>query len=430
MKRKQKKWILIAAVFFCIIPAVSAQTVLSVEEAVRLGLENNLSLERTKLETDQKKRESNRSWNGLIPSVSASASASHATTLIGDPSPASIDEWIPGFSLSASMTLTTSIFTNIEQARLQYQAGLISYETARQTLELQVRKAFYQLLLLEANISLTEQSIGTAQSRYDQTAALARHGQASALEELSARVDLENMKPTLRTVQSGYNNALESFKQVIGIPLDEEITLAGSLDDTISFINTENIQKNGESASVTSLRMSLEIIEAQLKAAKLQAYTPSVSVSWNTSPSYSNSTWSDSGSFTARLTFSLDSLLPWSATKTQIDSLKTSVAIYQSNLAEAKMNSDLQVRQLVRTIEQSLETIEALKLNVDLAEQSYAMYEESYQKGTTDLQNLRSAADSLSTAQNRVQEELYNLLSATLDLENELNVPFGTLGRI
>jgi outer membrane protein TolC len=56
------------------------------------------------------------------------------------------------------------------------------------------------------------------------------------------------------------------------------------------------------------------------------------------------------------------------------------------------------------------------------------MYEEAYRQGTADFQSLRSARDSLSSAQNSVLEERYNLAAAILELEKELDVPFGSLG--
>jgi outer membrane protein TolC len=83
----------------------------------------------------------------------------------------------------------------------------------------------------------------------------------------------------------------------------------------------------------------------------------------------------------------------------------------------------------MRALEQSIESIEALSLNVDLARETYSMWEESYRQGSADLQQLRNAADSLSEAENRMQQEQYNLLAAILDLEKTLNVPFGTLNK-
>ncbi|QQO08680.1 TolC family protein [Breznakiella homolactica] len=407
---------------------LSAETNLTVDEAVQLALENNLSLERTKVDMEGKKRASDRSWNNLIPSVTASGSVSHGTALVGDLS-AGRDEWSSGGSLSASWSLSPAIVSGIKQTKTDYESGIITYEEAKQNLELQVRKAFYQILLYRANTDLIGQSIETAQSRYEQAYRSAQAGQVPKLDELSARVDLENLKPSLRSAEAQYMNAMDSFKQILGLPADTDISLTGTLDNDSGTIQVTGIRNVNESYSVSSLRKSLELLEAQKSTAWNQAYMPSLNLSWNTTPTYGSSSkeWTDNGSFSVALSFKLDNYLPWSSAREQIDSYNDSITNYQSQITEALMNSENQIRQHQRSIEQSLESIDSLRLNVELAEETYAMYEESYAKGTADLQSLRSAYDSLSEAKHNVQQEYYNLLSVSLDLEKELNVPFGTL---
>jgi outer membrane protein TolC len=74
-----------------------------------------------------------------------------------------------------------------------------------------------------------------------------------------------------------------------------------------------------------------------------------------------------------------------------------------------------------------LESLEATKLNVELAESTYEMIADAYRRGAADFQRLRGAGDSLEMAKNRLLQEQFNLISALLDLERELNIPFGTL---
>jgi hypothetical protein len=44
-----------------------------------------------------------------------------------------------------------------------------------------------------------------------------------------------------------------------------------------------------------------------------------------------------------------------------------------------------------------------------------------------DLQTLNATRDSLRTTQNKLLAEQFNLLSAILELEKELNLPFGSI---
>jgi outer membrane protein TolC len=130
------------------------------------------------------------------------------------------------------------------------------------------------------------------------------------------------------------------------------------------------------------------------------------------------------------LSLNLDSLLPGSTARTKLDSLNDSIRAAENQIREASLNQQSRLRQYTRTIEQSIGSVDVLLLNIALAEQTYAMYVESYRHGTSDLQQLRSAADSLSQTKNRLYQEYYTLISAVLDLEKEINVPFGNLANI
>ncbi|MFP3090039.1 TolC family protein [Treponema sp. TIM-1] len=421
--------------FFCVILAIlcftevqgqsnSPQTSLTIDEAVKIAMERNLGLQRSSRETAGKKRTSDRSWNSLLPSLGVSAGLSHPSSVTGSISPER-DGWTPGLSVSASLNISTAVIENIKKTKADYEAGLLSHEMARQELELQVRKLFYQILLLQANKELASRGLESALARYEESAALARIGQTSRLDELSARVDLENQRPKVRSAETLYANALDSFKAVLGIEQETELLLSGSLEyDGSGVIAESGGDESDSSLEMAVLRQGIKALEAQRKAAWHEAYIPTLRFSWNANPLYSNKTWNDSGSFSISLGINIDSFLPWSAARTQMDAFSDSIQSSQLQLAESLRNREDRIRQYERTINQTIETIEALKLNVELAESTYEMYGEAYRQGAADYQSLRNAADSLLQAQYQVQQEYYNLIAAVLDVEKELNREF------
>jgi outer membrane protein TolC len=124
------KLLVISAMMFASLHFLSAETVLTgtvltVDDAAALALKHNLSLERTRIETEGKKREAGNAWNSLIPSLSAGASYGRGTSLTGDLTPGR-EEWTPGVSLSAAMSLTPAIVSEIQRAKADYEAGLLS----------------------------------------------------------------------------------------------------------------------------------------------------------------------------------------------------------------------------------------------------------------------------------------------------------------
>lgn len=399
-----------------------AQTALTADSAVELALRNNLSLQRTKISTDAKKRASDRAWNALIPTVTASGSVARQNeATVGNP------EWTPGYSVGATLKLSPSVVAAIEQARLEYESGALTYEQARRSLELAVRKAFNQLLLFSAQVDTAARTIETARSQYEQTAAKAKVGQASQLEVLSAQVDWEKLKPTLESAKVAYEGALDSFKATLGLAADQEVTLTGTLEPEAATPQLLTATRAGENAGIVTLRKNLEVTEASKKATRDAALLPYLSLSYSKSPTYSNDQWSDKGSFSVSLGLRLDSFLPWSTTAESLNQFDDTIATLSNEITQQQRDSDTTLRQLRRSIEKSLASLQALKLAEQLAEKNYTMSEEAYRKGTLDLQSLKRAGDSLEAARLNVLEENYNLSGAILDLENELNLPFGSI---
>jgi len=430
--------ILILSVTVLTISAQDLQ-VLTVDEAVRIALENNLSLRQNSIDLGIKKRTQDRSWNSLLPTLGASARISHPTSITGPVEPASLNVWTPGFSLSAGLTLSSSVIDNIKKAQTDYQSGLLSYEAVNQEIELSVRKLFYQLLLLDSNRMLATQNFRNAQSRHEQTVVLTTIGQSSKIDELSARVDMENLRPLSINSEIIFDNTMDSYKAILGIPSETVVKLDGDLLVASNYVINNNVEINydilnsnagsGDSLEALMLLQSIRGMEAQRNSVRNSAYSPSLRFSWASTPLYNiqNDRWNDNGSFSISLGFNIDNFLPWSSAKTQIDNLNDNIRSAQIQLTDTLRNRDNRINQNVRTVIRILESLDAMTLNVELAESTYEMIEDAYSRGAADYQRLRNAGDSIGQAKNQLLQEQYNLVSTLLDLEKELNIPFGTL---
>jgi outer membrane protein TolC len=219
-----------------------------------------------------------------------------------------------------------------------------------------------------------------------------------------------------------YANTMDSFKAVLGIEHETELVLQGNLEYSGGI--TAGEENRGESLETVALRQGIKALEAGRKAAWHEAYIPALRFSWSANPLYRNEAWNDSGSFSISLGINMDSFLPWSTASTQLDALNDTIQSSQLQLAESLRNREDRIRQYERTVNQTMEAIEALRLNVELAESTYTMYEEAYRQGAADYQSLRGAGDSLLQAKYQVQQEYYNLIAAVLDMEKELNTAF------
>jgi outer membrane protein TolC len=125
--------------------------------------------------------------------------------------------------------------------------------------------------------------------------------------------------------------------------------------------------------------------------------------------------------FAVTLALSLDQLLPFSQSWVSIADSKDSIRQMQTNLSQAIRGAEMEIANIIMNLEKSAESIETLKMNVQLAERAYNMAEEAYNAGTRELLEVKEAEDELNNARIKVLEEKYSYTTGLLDLEYALN---------
>jgi outer membrane protein len=425
-------------VCMCVFSAAfaSAGTSYTVASAVECALANNISIKQSQLSLDSLERKKGISWNGLLPSLSAGAGASKtltetetktATGTVTETNPVSAYG-----SLNASLSASATLFTAVKGAQLEYEAGLISRESASRAVELSVRKAFYGILCDQANVDVLTSTLATAKKNHEQTLANRKVGLASELDALSAEVAVEDLRLSLLSAENALANDLSSFKSMLGIGEDEEISLVGSPEDALPAAEIEVSGIAGKSAEVASAEKTLESAKLAAIRANAQAWSPVFSLSMNyrySTVDIDQDEWTDNATVTAAVTVPLDGLIPWSASNSSRNSASETVRNLELQLASVSSSAKLKTESLQRKIRQSLTTLDARDMSVRLAEKSYAMTEQAYRSGAKDMLALQTSSDSLLKAKLLRMQEVYSLVSSILDLESALGVPFGTLGR-
>jgi len=423
---------LVAAV--ALVPA-SADSI-DLDKAVKLALEKNQSLQRAAITLLGTKRTADTALGVLVPSTSFSAGVARNPNQRYTSNGVTVDPvWSQTASAGVSLTLPASLFTNLAQAQLAYQSGSLTYDIARRSLEKNVRLSFGSLLLEEENIKLSEENLARKQQSYDDTRTKYKSGLASDLDVLSAQVAVETLKPSLQKLRTSYINDLGQFKVLLGIPTSQDVTLTGSLDEEVEkSLRLDALDSaNGESPDVRQAALSLRSAELTLDSDRLSSWLPTTSLSWTTSPSRSlasgaNSDWTDSsGALSLTLSYSLDSFFWWTTKSTAIASAQDAVKQSRSSLDETRTDSALTRENDIRLIRQAVESLATQTLNLALAQKTYDLTRDAYQHGTKDLLTLQSSEGDLNQAHYDLLSQRYTLLSAVLDLEYELDLPFGTL---
>ena len=422
-----RKSVLLALTVACAahIPAQTARdgrVALSLADAVDMALERNVTIARNTISLGANERAKSHAWNSISPSASVSGGLSVPDGIGDSGSPSDYTAELSG---AISLSFSPNLFTSIKSARISYEQGVVSYEQACRTVELNVREAFYGLLYEKENITLQERNLQTAKDQYEQNLAKYNQGRMSELDVLSAEVRYKSLQPTVENAHITFLNDLEAFAQLIGMDGTPQIDLQGSLDDVqvSGRVTLDGVEINAP--AVVSLQKQLEKAQNDLLAARFSAYAPSITASW--SHGLSSGKEKNSGSFSLRANIPLDGVLPWSKGADGIASAQDTIADLELQLADAQRSLAVSTQSSLRKISQSQSSLTARRANVELAQRTYDMTLQAYNRGTKDLLSLQNASDDLLSAQVSLMSEQRALISAVLALEHTIGVPFGTL---
>jgi len=436
---------------------------LSADEAVRLALQNNLSLESARIGLDTKRRASEFSWNQFIPQVMVSGTLNvdnEARTASGlfpvdlaqvfpFPVPANTLFGVVPYSttlsqsqvvgnISVSMNLSAAMFENMNRLRIEYESGLINYEKAKAQLERDVRKAYHNMLLLQENIAVlrgtftnVERQVQIAQANYNA-------GLAPELTLLQARVSLENLRPAIEQAENGMRLYMAQFAFYLGMEYDTRFQLA-PLSENFDFISLDVAEMISQAArgrpDIQELRHTILMIESARKMQTL-ALTPFLRLSWssmstNIDPWKKNwfeyDNWMRSGAFQITLGVNLHSFLPWSTDTQSIRNLDDQLRTATIGLAQMIRGTEIEVYNIVLSLERTYTNTQALAQTVSLAEQAYRLTEQAYRAGLQDYFQVQNAEQSLHQARVQLLEQQFTYLNGLIDLEYAVGVPFGTL---
>jgi len=473
LKNRYAGWLqipLFLAIFLLLFARLHAQETaapmrLSPDEAVRLAIKNNLSLESSRAGTATKKRASDLSWNQFIPSITVGGSLlrdNKATTVSGVapvdlakilptippdtiygvyPYSANAPQWHIAGTIQASVSVNYAMFENMKRLQLDYEGGLISYDKARAQLERDVRKAYHNMLLLQENISLLRGSFENAERQVQMARANYNAGLAPELTFLQAQVARENLRPVIDQAENGLKLSMAQFAMFLGLDYNTPFELEPVTGNT-DFISIDVAQMISKAASgkpdIQELRHSLLLLQSARKAQFFSLTTPSLTLSWNNNSVFTKDPWKDSwfssgdnwnnsGSLTISIGMRLHSLIPYSTDFQALKNMDDQIAATTLGLTQMIQGTEIEIYNTVLALDRARISAEAQAQTVSLAEQSYRLTEQAYQAGLQDYFQVQNAEQSMRQARVQMLEQQFNYLNGLIDLEYSTGVPFGTL---
>ncbi len=151
-------------------------------------------------------------------------------------------EMSKGLSLGADMSAAATgnltlplfapaVYAGLKMNRMQQELAVEQARASRIDLSNSVKKAFFQILLLEKSHQVLRQSEKTIGETVANTRTMYDAGLASEYDLLTAEVQLSNLQPSIIQTENGIAIAIQMFKMFLSIPENVPVALDGVLDD-------------------------------------------------------------------------------------------------------------------------------------------------------------------------------------------------------
>lgn len=428
--------ILSAAFLFAQESQANEKLVLTVEESVKLALENNKTLKSSAIDLEIKKRASDYSWNSLLPGLQLSGSLARSndkdsvisniesslnstkplaflggvssiynpgttaedalkngfTKMSEVPSASSVINdtygseeaamWHPVGNLSISWAFNAALIEQISLSKKQYEAGKISYEQSVKEMETNIRKLFYGILLQQENLNIQKDSLNNAKARYEQALINYRNGLVPELQVLNSQVSYENQKPTVLSLEQQIIQQKNTFAFLLGIPFGKEIELSGTIDVEYIDVDAQKLYKEycDNSLEIQNIKKQIEVAQSGLTAQRLSTFTPSLAVNWGLQPTVMNITknWFDNDNFidNGNLTFTLvySNIIDMLPFSANMQKIKDT----QQNIKKAQLGLSQMEQNMEIEVHKLVDNLNKSKENIKAMERNVELAQKAY----------------------------------------------------
>ena len=336
------------------------------------------------------------------------------------------------FGLNAQMPVVN--FQLWESLRLTGDQVELAVEQARESrlgTVASVKQAFYGILFAKEAYNVYNSVYENAVENFRLTEMRYNAAKASELDLTRAKSNVAAAIPNLYNAENSVELALWQLKAVMGVDLDRNIDIAGTLEEYAGQMFSDIAE--GERASLdgnSQLRQLAQQAEMLSRQIRMQqyAYLPTLALTFSysyltQSDIFNLSQWKWFPSSTIGLSLSIPIFSGGQRyhaikqTRVQADELEL-----QRENAERQLR--IGIRQSLGTMDTAMRTYDASKEALNTAEKAYDIAVKSYQLGKSTLTDLNNTELVLTQSRLAVSQAIYNFVIAKAGLEQTLGYDF------
>lgn len=428
-----------ALILFVLLPItlLSQPKILTLEDAVKIALENNSQVKTARLEIIKSDEKLVEARSNLIPQISLSGSYSRYLKkpvlflppdspfgrLTGGVIEIGFDNSYVGLVSLQMPLFSWSVYAGVNTAN----KGRLIAEQIYRSIVLKtisdVKKSFYNVLLVKEAYKITKMRIELAEDNLKNVEKMYRQGVASEYDYINAQVQYQNLQPLLVQAENNLELAKNALKLVLGIDVNEEIDVVGEMNvDNFAEIDYASALKElyENNPDIKQAEYQIELSKS-LVSLELSGHLPALFLTGNLQYQAQANDFNFNQYRWIRTTFiGLQIQIPifrGFGTQARIDQARVSLQQSTERMHFVKQALENELKGTIYKIEQSKKRIEAQKKAVELAELGYKIARKRFESGVGTQLEVSNAEVNFAQARLNYQQAIYDYLTALSDLE-------------
>jgi outer membrane protein TolC len=426
----------LALCFLFVYPALeAAPRSLSLDESVKLAVAQNIDLQKSGIDLATAEFAAKNTWSSIFSVVNPSATLSYSTPLFsGEGFQLSSAQGTYNIRTSVSLLFNTGLPQTMRLTALERQSKQLTYEKAIKDVELNVTTSFYTLIAGQDNLSNLENALASVERQLEKDNISFEYGMISRLDQLTSQLNVETARLNLNNARVTYMTDMQNFLALLGLDYAPDITLAGSLKATRVDLNADTLIARylPQNLDIVEKQYSIEKSELTAKKAALEPWL-TASLGWNMGISDTRTTleqkssfdtmkFTDSLSASVTLTIPIDLCISGTTTNQSLRISKAEIEKARLDLRSVENTARNEIRSYADKLRNSWSSIEIARLQVEIAEQTYALSDEGFQMGMGESLSLEGNRNKRADARYDLLQAELTYYSLTLDLASALNI--------
>ena len=410
--------------------------VLSLEQALEIALSENPTIKIADQQIEIKRYAKQGTYASLYPQIDATASYQRVikkqtmsmdfggqtqTIKVG-----SDNSFNGGVTLGLPV-VNAQLWQSLKVSALDVELAVEQARSSRIDMIEQVTKAYYGILLAKQSQDLYQSVYDNAVENNDIVKKKFDVGAVSEYDLIRSNVSVQNALPNVIEAEYTVTLALWQLKALLGIDLQREIDVTGSLMDYVHVLDKSydisqlSLENN---STLKQLDMQEQMLEHAVKITKL-ANVPSLSVS----AAYLYTALGNDGKF-----FKKEAWNPYSYAGLQLNipifagnkrrAATREARLNLANLQLQRENVERQLRvgivQYLNNMQSSVKKYHASAATVDQAQRGYDIAVKRYDVGRGTLVDIDNSQVALTQAELQRNQSIYNFLTAKVSLDKVL----------